>query len=150
MKEETQWKYTNKKAGVSDSSDIQGLLCPHVYIKDNKGQILSLRGLADYLYRSQVSQDVSDPENFYIVLRFKADVGKIVEKQAQQVIDQQVIKGRILEVKILENTHHQIDKEGLDKHTFYSIDRRLLFEKLQCREPNVVIIRPDSTVVAKL
>lgn len=121
------------------------MLCPHFYIEDSKGAQISLRQLPSYLYNKAKKDEGECEENLYVIVRFKDSLDKAVQENIEDVIEREVIKGKKIDVQIV----NQARKDG---DNVFSCRGQLsdLLNKLGCNESNVLVIRGDATLIAKL
>jgi len=146
LKEETEWRY--KYQNTQNSSDITGLLCPHVYITDNSGSQLSLRHLPEVIHQKLVSKNEENPENFVIALMFKDQSQNVyLEKVKQYLSEKESTHGKIIPILVNENqTAATADKENV--YSCQNLD--MLLSKLQSSKDHIILIRSDSIVLSKL
>ncbi len=149
MKEETEWRSKPQlKAKGSDS--IEGLLCPHVNLLNQEGEQFSLRKLPEILQKKLVEENDPTPENFYIMLKFQENVGKTVSETAREIIAQQPMQGRIIDILVKQPSEVQ-DKTTSPKDTvLYCQEMSLLLEKLKANKEQIVILRSDATVISRI
>jgi len=147
-KEETQWQYAYPD---TPADKTRGMLCPHIYIRDCKGNTLSLRELPEHLFKKFVEYKHSNPELFYIILSFKQDESTIDKEKINEVLKKEPIQAKKVYIKLL-NKEESSKIEDIEEHEaiFSTDDLEKLLERLSCDASRTVIIRSDATVIGVL
>lgn len=149
LKEETQWKYFDSKEQLKDPNNITGLLCPHIYLQNSEGGVFSLRKLPEILYQKNIKEKTENPENFYIVLIFNEEVEKRIRTKAEEIVASQNVKGKIIEILVKDSNQGEASKTK-SKNILLCNDFGNLLEKFRSTRENIVVIRSDATVIARV
>jgi hypothetical protein len=130
-----------------------GLLCPHMYIKTKEGNEISLRQLNTYVYEKLKEQGKDDPERFCIVLRFKEKLDREVDEQVNLCVQANMYKRQRYDIRVMSiSGKNKAEKEGSSdsEDVIYASKISNLLDLLDCDKNNVVVMRSDATIIAKV
>ena len=151
LKEETQWKYYESKEQLKDENNITGLLCPHVYLENSEGKVFSLRSLPEILRQRNGKDKIEASENFYIVLKFKEEIGQNMKTKIDEIIADQIVQGETVEVHIKElSTPDGKALKNEDEKVLFCKNYENMLQKPRSSRDNVIIIRSDAIVIARV